>query len=89
MGPASSGTRGHLFLQEELEDQNDTGRKENEPKVLSAARCVLGFSRIEVRLPDGVTATIMRFFEESVARLVTVDADICFHRLRIGRSLSE
>ena len=31
----------------------------------------------------------MRFFEESVAHLTTVDVDNCFHRLRIGQSLAE
>ena len=48
-------------------------------------------SRTEVRLPDGVTARIteaIRFFEERVARLATVDVDKCFRLLRIGQYLA-
>ena len=72
--PPSSRTCWHFLRSiKEFEDQDDTGRKEDEPKVLPTARLLVA----------------MRFFEESVAHLATADVDNCFYRLRVGQSLAE
>ena len=70
---------------EGFEDQDDTGREENEPKVLPTAGCFPGYRRepllrIEVRLLDGVmarSADAVRLIEEHVADLASVDVDNC------------
>ena len=60
-------------------------------KKSSKIRMILGSGRTNKGF-DGVVARsteAVRFFEESVAHLATVDVDNCFHRLCIGQSLAE
>ena len=90
-------TRGHLFAYYKnskirvILDARRTNQMLCQPPRVALATAET-FSRIEVRLPNGVMARsteATRSFEESVARLATVDVDNCLHCPRIGQSLAE